>query len=131
MDISNIAALNEEDGIVVTLKDFKGDPEDDNGKPLTVTVAGTYSSHYRRAQRQVLNDMQRAIRRGEKPDVEATEDAAYRLEAACILAWDFTAGEKPVTITADNWKAIAQKRPNWREQVQAAMGDHERFFSKS
>ena len=134
MDILSLSTVSEDDGTVVHLKDVSGNPlydGPDDTKPVVMRIAGTYSARYRKAQKAVRDAQTRAMRRGGSLDGEQIDAAQYELEAACILEWTFTIGTSAYPISPENWRAIAEKQPQWREQVQNAMGDHERFFGQS
>jgi hypothetical protein len=124
MDVRSLTPLNEDRGVVVTLRDF-------SGATATITVAGTYSERYRDAMRAARAQYEDAMRRG----VELTDDERDQIdlavEAQCILSWSFVSDGGPLAITADTWGAIAKARPNWRLVVQREMSNHERFFAES
>jgi hypothetical protein len=137
MDINSVGTVSEDAGTFVHFKDVEGNLLFDTDEsmvggtvPVGAVVAGTYSSVYRKAQRKVKEKNLRAARRNEDFGVDTLDDSTIDLETACILSWTFTSNGQPFPITADNWRAIAAKQPQWQEQVQAAMTDHARFFSK-
>lgn len=131
MDVTTVGTVSEDSGIVVPLKDAAGDLlyDGDEKTPVIIRVAGTYSERYRQAQKKIKGKNIRALRRSEEFTVDTLDASDFELEAACILEWTFTANGQPFPITADNWKALAAKQPQWRDQVTAAMTDHARFFA--
>jgi hypothetical protein len=135
MDISSIGTVNEDDGIVLHLKDINDelmyDGTGDAQTPVTIRHGGTYSKVYRDALAAVVKSNSKVARRGGVLDAETAERAALRVEAACIFEWSFTAGGKPYPITPDNWKALVDKQPQWQDQLRVSMNDHERFSSGS
>ena len=131
MDISTVSTVAEDEGTLVHLKDVAGNPLYNETAPVTIRVAGTYSERYRKAQRKVKDRNVRMVRRGQDYDADALDESTFELEAACILEWSFTANGQPFPITADNWKALVAKQPQWQDQVSTAMTDHARFFSAS
>lgn len=135
MDINTIGTVTEDSGIVVHLKDVEGellfDGDGEKRTPVTMLVAGTYSDRYRKAQKKFKDKNLRLARRNQDFDAEALDEGNLGLEVACILEWPFTANDKVLPISVENWKAVIQKQPQWQGQVQAAMNDHAAFFSKS
>ena len=131
MDITKLDTVSEDEGVVVHLKDVRGTPLMDGTTPVTARVAGTYSARYRAAQKALRQNQTKLLRRGQQPDEDFLDDAQFALEAACIVEWTLTSGNFPFPVTTENWRAVAEKQPQWREQVQHAMTDHERFFVTS
>lgn len=137
MDISKLSTVAEDDGVVVHLKDATDEPMFDgtgeDAKPVTLRVAGVYSSFYRAiARKETERGILRARRTGNKSvDVEELEESRIREQAACIREWSFQSGGKPFPITADNWKALLAMQPQWQQQVHEAMHDHAAFFARS
>lgn len=136
MEISGNKSVTEreDEGTVVHVRDASGEPaiyENGTGpKPVTITVAGTYSSKYRRAvdaQRDRMLKQRRASLSGEQLNRQQLE-----LVAACVLSWEgFTAEDKPFPLTKDNAVLLLDNAPWIREQVEEAMGDHASFFQKA
>lgn len=135
MDVTTIAAVSEDDGTFVHFKDPAGellyDGDGETRTPVGARVAGSYSQRYRKAQKKLKERNIKAGRRGEDYTADALDAGTAELEAACIIEWTFTANGQPFPITRDNWLALAEKQPQWQEQVAAAMYDHARFFVKS
>ncbi len=129
MDISNnkSVAEREDEGTVVHVKDVTGEPQYLDGKPVTIAVAGTYSSTYRKAV--AANRDKWLKRRSQTLDGEHLDKQALETTVACIKGWDgFTAGESPFPFTKANALVLLEGAPWIREQVESAMGDHESFF---
>jgi hypothetical protein len=123
----------EEEGTLVPVKSVTGevqyDGEGDATKPVTIRVVGTYSKTYRRASFALRERVRkfRTTRTSEQQDQHAIE-----LIADCLLGWEgITNGGQPFPFTRDNAIALLTNCPWVREDVEAAMGDHERFFSTS
>ena len=125
-------ADREDEGQVIELLDASGEPlvynDGASEKPVTVTVAGTYSATYRKAvERQNRNSMKG--RRSRSTSEELVE-SLIELEAACVLAWDgMTTDEgKPIDFTPENVARFLRGIPWFRNQVRYAMDDHASFF---
>lgn len=125
------AANVEDEGQVVHCRDRAGDPMyyGEDKKPVTITVAGSYSSFYRKEQARQRARIGKMQRRRLTSDLgNLAEDQALYQAAACCLAWDgFFAGDKPVPCTAENARLVLERAPWIREQVEEAMHDHEGF----
>jgi hypothetical protein len=134
MDITTVETVSEDEGTFVHFKDAAGellyDVAGETKTPVGARVAGTYSERYRKVQRKVKERNIRAARRNEEWDADTLDARTFELEAAAIIEWTFTANGQPFPITPDNWKALVAKQPQWQEQVDKAMNDHARFFSK-
>jgi len=119
-------AAQEDEGIVVSVKDAQGAPQFVGETPVTITVAGSYSAIYRRAL-DAQRDRMVKLRRGLTG--EALQRQQLELVAACILRWDgIMNGDKVFPLTKDNAVALLEAAPWIREEVEAAMGDHAGFF---
>jgi hypothetical protein len=135
MDISTnkSVAEREDEGVVIQLKDVTGEPQyfgdAENSKPVTMTVAGTYSPTYRKA---VAANRDKWLRqRSREMDGDQMDKQSLRTAAACIKGWDgLFSGGAPVPCTKDNVVALLDEAPWIREQVEAAMTDHASFFPK-
>lgn len=134
MDVTTIETVSEDTGTIVHFTDAAGEPlydgEGDTKTPVTALVVGTYSERYRKALKKVTDQNIRANRMGERVDSERVDANTFRLEAASIIEWSFTANGQSFPITADNWKALVAKQPQWQDQVASAMTAHARFFVK-
>lgn len=134
MDITTVETVSEDEGTFVHFKDAAGellyDVAGETKTPVGARVAGTYSERYRKVQRKVKERNIRAARRNEEWDADTLDARTFELEAAAIIEWTFTANGQPFPITADNWKAIVAKQPQWQGQVDQAMNDHARFLAR-
>jgi hypothetical protein len=123
-----VAAL-EEQGTTVELTGADGEPltfGDD--RPVTMTIAGTYSARYRKAERAEADRMLKRKKKQVTP--EEAEERMMSLAAACVLAWDgFFSNGEPFACTPENVKAVLKAAPWIYSQVLEAMQDHARFFS--
>jgi len=126
-----VAAL-EDEGQTIEIRDIDGEVmtwTDGDGKahPVTITVAGSYSTRYRRAQEaQITRTMKRR-----NPQITGEALGKQRLEvvAACVLAWTGFANKgKPLPCDKDNVMFVLEAAPWIREQVEGAMEDHAGFF---
>jgi hypothetical protein len=132
MDISTSKSVaeREDEGTIVHVRDEAGEKQyigGDKTKPVTILVAGTYSTTYRTAadasRDRMLKQRRNAI------DGDQLSQQSLELTAACILAWDgFSAGDQPYPFTKKNAVALLQQAPWIREQVEAAMNDHASFL---
>jgi len=132
-DISAQAELatREDEGTVVHIHDLSDRPMffDRNGTnvPVTITVAGTHSKRYRRAEEQLRK---RKLRSRNLTGEVIYEDNIEKL-AACTLEWDgfFDHGD-PVRCDSANARRLYKACPWVVPQLTEAMDDHESFFSK-
>jgi hypothetical protein len=125
----------EDEGQTIEIRDINGEPmtwKDDAGTeyPVTVTVAGSYSTRYRRAQEaQVTRAMKR---RNPNLTGEALGKQRLEVEAACVLAWSgFFSKGKPWPCERENVITVLEAAPWIREQIAAAIEDHAGFFKGS
>lgn len=134
MDISTSKHLaqQEDDGITITISGPDGDKltQDDGVTPVTITVAGSYSQRYRKAAN--ANRDKLLKQRTRTVGADDLDRQALDLLAACVIAWDgFTDDGKPYPLTRENAVALFDACPWIREQVESAVSDHARFFTKS
>lgn len=126
-------AAREDEGTVVELKDQNGEPlyaDDAKTLPVTITVAGTYSTRYRRAVDQNRDRMLK--RRQATLDGEQLNRQSLELIAAAIIAWSgLTESGADYPLTKENAIALLDACPWIREQVEMAASDHASFFAKS
>ena len=132
MDLDHASAVadRENDGVILHVKDECGEPAYTNERPVTITVAGSYSHRYQRA----FEAQRRRIVRGrrglsEDEMVDRMVQQALDLVVACVVAWDgFTDHGQPFPFTKTNAVKLFQAAPWILRQVEGAMEDHERFF---
>ena len=124
MDLKDLKTTNEDEGVILHLKDRNDAPEFDNENPLTMLVAGRYSTRYKAAQRK---QSERSYRRGAALKPEDMEQALLSIEAACIIEWPFTSEGQPFPITKDNWAAIIDVCPWYQAQVRNAIENYARI----
>lgn len=102
-----------------------------DGEPMTVTLYGVQSKHYRAAKNMLLNAT--ASTRYKKADAESLDEGGAELLASCTVSFnhvegiDFCCGE----LIADKAKHIYIETPWFRNQVDEFMADNERFLVKS
>jgi hypothetical protein len=123
-----VAAL-EDQGTTVELTGADGEPLTfGDGQPVTMTIAGTYSARYRKAERAEADRMLKRKKKTVTP--EEAEERMVSLAAACVIDWAgiYSSGE-PLACTPDNVKAVLKAAPWIYGQVLEAMQDHARFFS--
>jgi hypothetical protein len=131
------AARLENEGVVVPINGADEKPRyyKKNGevKPVTITVAGSHSDYYRRAEKAIR---QRKLKPGKLTGQTFYDDNIEKV-AACTLGWEgfFSRESKdgplvPIEPTQHNIKEM-YKRCTWvLEQVMEAMNDHASFFVK-
>lgn len=126
----------EDAGVVVHLHDEAGEelfytPDgSEEERPVTITMAGSYSSRFRKAQEA------QTTRVVNKKNVHVTgallRVQKIELTAACFLAWDgFFEGGVPIECDKENVLEAFKKYPFVLEQAEAAMGDHAGFSKGS
>jgi hypothetical protein len=125
------ATSTEDEGTVVHIHDRTDRPMywgDKGDKPVTITVAGTYSKQYRRAEEQI----RKRPFKSRKLTGEVFYEEQIEKTVACTLAWDgfFTAG-KPFELNRHNAAALYTTCPWVLDQVVEAMTDHGRFSATS
>lgn len=94
-------------------------------RPVTITVAGSYSSRYRDAERAAAD--RRVAERKLEMAQEDLDRERLDVIAACVTAWDgwYLDGEA-APATKENVLRVLQV-PYFRTQVEAAIRDHEGF----
>jgi len=125
-------AAREDEGQVVHVQDATGEPLyfGKDKTPVTITVAGTYSSTYRRAEEARSN--RRLKRRSASITAETVERERLAVVSACVLGWEgFFDNGKPMTCTVENVQTVLRIAPWILLQVEGAMEDHVGFSSNS
>jgi hypothetical protein len=124
----------EDEGQVVHLRDEAGEPAyfgpDEDRKPVTVRIAGTYSALYRRTLQ--LQKDRVLKRRLDTLSAEEMDRKQIELVAACILGWEglvATPDAPPLPFTRENAVQLLTQATWIYDQVDAAMRDHAGFFS--
>lgn len=103
----------------------------DGDKPVTMTVAGTYSQRYRTADEKLAN---RRIQQRTNRSLSAAglREAQIELAAACVVSWEgFFNGGEEMDCTTSNAVQVLTAAPWIREQVMEVMEDHAGFFDMS
>lgn len=129
------ATQGQDEGTVVHIEDVLGKPmyygeetpENPNGKPVTITVAGTYSRRYRRIEDQI----RRRPMKARKITGEKFYDEMIEKVVGCTIAWEgFAMGAQPVLLNDHNAEKLYKNFPWVLDQVVEAMAESERFFAK-
>jgi len=135
MDLSTLSTKQKsEDGVVMEVEDPRdGDPLlDEDGNPVTITVAGSDSKAYRTYSRKAQNKRLKNLKPGQrKIDLDAAEmeEEQLNLLVECTLDWDGIAWEgKPLECTKPNAKMLYTELGWLRDQVDAYMADRTNFF---
>lgn len=131
MDIGHAADISsrEDAGQLVHMRDAEGELAYEDGKPVTVRIAGSYSALYRRTQ---AAQTQRMLKRRQTLTPELLEANRIELVAACILPDDWqgwTNAGKPLPYSRDNATRIASV-PWIQAQLEEAQQDHAGFSPK-
>ncbi len=127
-------ASREDEGVVVHVRDERGEPmvfeRDGEQVPVTITVAGTYSHRYRRVQEAQRDRAAKTARRGLTGNVLRYNQV--ELAGGCVTAWDgIMDGDQAVPCTTENVHAILDAVPWLLAQVEDAQNDHAGFFKTS
>ena len=121
-------AEREDAGIIIPLRNERGEKEyqGDGKTPVTMLVAGTYSSRYRRA----LEASRDQALKQRTVDGDQLEQRSLAVVAACVIGWEGleTDDHTPIPFSKANALDILAACPWIREQVEAAMNDHAAFF---
>jgi hypothetical protein len=138
IDSNTDIAQREDAGTVVHLRDATGElqfiGEGDAKRPVTITVAGTYSSVYRKADAEQNTKLYSRRRTNLQPEELSKIAARQRLElvAACVLGWHgIVSGATEVPCTKDNVIMLLDRFPWVLQALEAAMQDHAAFFPQS
>lgn len=131
IDLSTVGdvAAREDAGQVVHLRDAGGEPiytGEKQDQPVTITVAGTYSTRFRRAQDQLQQRMLKKRQRDLTPELVTAN--RIELVAAAILEWQGISDKgQPLPCTKDNAIRLLTAAPWIREQLEEAQQDHAGF----
>lgn len=134
MEIGNskTVAEREDRGTLMHVRDENGelqyDGEGDSKKPVTLRVAGTYSSIFKKARERQRDKNLKAKRNVFGADLLGRQE--LEVIAACVLADDFgpfTSNGKNFDYSKENVILLLEAAPWIREQVEETMGDHQGF----
>jgi len=103
----------------------------DDGKPMTITVHGPYSSTYKAVSHAQQNKrLMKAQRTGGKLNLSAEEIEASSLDllVKCTESWNLTLDKKPEEFSQDKARQVYLEHPWVREQVDAVFGDTRAFL---
>lgn len=94
---------------------------------IKITVAGSDSDIYRKAQRQILN--KRLAQRAVKTKAEEIENESLELLVKCTLGWEgVEEAGAPIPFSAEAARSLYKKYPWLREQVDTAIADRSLFL---
>lgn len=117
----------EEQGRTFDVKDAAGQVLEENGAPVQITIAGTYSERYRKARRKVRQE--NIERRGANSDVETLEDQERRICAESVIGWTgFTANGKLFECTPENVLVVFKLNPWIYDQCVIEQNNHASFL---
>lgn len=130
MQAESSRAGDEDAGTDVHIRNIKGQLcYDEDGEPITITVAGTYSRTYRR----VEAAQRKRPFKGRKLNAQSAMDEQIERVVACTLRWSpaMKAGGAPLPCTPGNAADMYKRCPWVLDDLVEAMNDHERFFTSS
>jgi hypothetical protein len=130
LDVAPDITSVEEQGATISILSADGKKVIVNGRPVTMTVLGSYSKTYRRTQSAQRERMLRT-RRSSLTD-ELLEKNRADLAAACVTGWDgFLASGQPVPFTRENVLKVFAKFPFIFDQVWEEIHARENFSARS
>lgn len=125
------AAAAEDEGYKVHVPDREGNPVyyGPNGdKPVTITMAGRYSSRYRR----IDAEIKKRPFKGKKLTQGSFEDEATEKVIACAMAWEgFEDNGVPIEMTRQNLAALFSGCEWVLNACAEAMNDPSNFSKRS
>lgn len=132
----NLASLSaietaEDEGAQIDIQHPAGGPFHMGGQketPLVIKVVGRHSPTYRAA---VKAGRDRALKRGGlRLSAEEQDERELAILAACTLSWDGAFDDDGIAIPFNRENAVTLYRVGRfiAEQIDIAIGDHERFF---
>lgn len=125
------AAVAEDEGTVVHIEDRAGNPMywgEKEDKPVTITVAGRYSTTYRRVEAEIRKRPFKA----KKLTLDKFDREQVEKVAACTLAWaGFFDGKRPFELSRANAEALYMACPWVLDQLTEAMEEPARFSPNS
>lgn len=130
------SAAAEDAGVVVPMRDAAGAPltYGADARPVTFTVAGTYSGLYRRAEREFTARITKQRTRHDEL-ATALDRRGLVLAAACVTTWEgvFTDADEtqPLPLSPANAEAVFAVAPWIFDQVWEAMTDHAGFSKRA
>ncbi len=119
-------AEREEEGTPVHIKDEASEPQYEGEKPVTITVVGSFSTTFRKAE---AREMERQLKhRQNKLSADLVQKRRVALAAAACTGWQgFTLGDQPFPFSRDNAVMLFEAAPWILAQVEEARDDHEGF----
>jgi hypothetical protein len=118
-------ADRENEGTLIHLNDELGKPWYEGERKVTITVAGSYSRIFRKAEEAIRR---RPLKAG-KLTSEKFYDENMEKAIACTLAWEgFELDGKPADLSRANIAKLYTNCPWVYDQVWEAMNDHQLFF---
>lgn len=103
----------------------------DDDTPMTITVYGHDSAHYRQAQRDIKNKALADAQKKKKVDattIEKIEESALNLVSKCIKSWNIRLGDEQPDCTPENIVKIFTEYPWMKDQVDIFMHDRANFL---
>jgi hypothetical protein len=123
-----------EEGAVLHLLDIKRrDPlYDDEGKPVTITLAGRDSARAKRADNASINrSLKAGSRRSNGITAEDLDENSLELLSHCTLAWSgFVDNGELLECNPKNARLLYETCPDFREQAAAFLDDRSNFLPK-
>lgn len=103
----------------------------DDGSPMTITVHGPYSGHYKAVSHAQQNArLMKAQRMGGKMSLtaEELESSALDLLVKCTAGWNITLDDEPEEFSQDKAREVYTKHPWVRDQIDGVFGDTRAFL---
>lgn len=137
----------EDAGTTIHLRDIAGEPmmyggeeialeggerEIVGAKPVTLTIAGSYSARFKKAEQAFTAKIGKEKRAGATVS-EIMARRALELTAACVIAWDGITydGTVPVPLSKENAEAVFTEARWIFDQAFEASNDHASFSTPS
>lgn len=126
------AAIADEGAVMTLYREDNGAVAlDKDGKPITITLLGSDSAVYRKAQNKNLN--RRLAKRNVKLSAEELQAESIETLAACTVAWSgfFDKAGQPIACNAEAARALYTRFSAIREQADNFVNDRANFLQKS
>lgn len=100
-----------------------------DGKPITITLAGSDSAAYRKKQREIQARKINALAKGKKVENLPTDEERAELLGACTQNWSgIVVGGVALDCSYEAAQKLYLERGWIREQVDAFIGERANFF---
>lgn len=136
MDLSkfNIEVMAEKGADMLLEHPATGEPIEENGEPVIITLLGTDSKAWREKNREFQRKRIAAMTRNRKKTIDYTvsDEDACELLAACTKGWSgIDKDGEPLEFSTDAAYELYLDNVWIREQVDAFIGDRANFFTSN